>query len=135
MLILERFFGFSLDFGLISVIPMLIVSLVATFGFPVVTINDAFGIRHREVMESEEIWHKVHVRASICTIPFNILFVVCIFVRSRTLKILFSIILMTLMIIVWNLVAHFCTKDQTKLKKEIERKQLEEEIKKESGWR
>ena len=135
MIILEKFFGFSLDFGLISVIPMLIISLIATFSFPVITINDSFGIRQTEVMRSEEIWHKVHVRAAICTIPFNLLFIGCIFIRNEGLKILFSIIFMTLMIVVWNLVAYFCTKDLVKSRREIEKRQLEEEIKKESGWR
>ncbi len=86
-------------------------------------------------MHSEELWHKTHMWASIFTIPFNIILIVCIFIKEPLTKKLLGVLIIFLVIVVWNLVVYFCSKEEVKQKKLKEQKELEENIKKESGWR
>ena len=86
-------------------------------------------------MRSEEIWHKVHVAASLVTIPFLLISIAILFIENWLTKSLLCIPVIILCIVSWNIVIKVMTNKSEKEYKEIERKDLDEQIKKESGWR
>ncbi len=125
----------NIDYGFITILIWLVITLVATISFPFIHINEVFGLRHEVIMHSEELWHKTHMWASIFTIPFDIILVLCLFIKEPLTKRLLGVLIIFLVIVVWNLVVYFCSKEEVKQKKLKEQKELEENINKESGWR
>ena len=123
------------DFGSILVILFFIVYLFPIIFFPSCKRNEVFGLRHKKCFESEEIWHKIHVRAAIMTIPFAILNLLLIFMKNAIAKTVLSLIILTLVIVGWNIIVKYTDRDYFKRKALEEEKQLKEQIKKESGWR
>lgn len=63
------------------------------------------------------------------TIPFAILDLLLIFINNAILKIVLTLIILTLVIIGWNMIVKYT--DRAYFKK----KELNEQIKKESGWK
>ena len=86
-------------------------------------------------MKSEEIWHKVHVAASYATIPFVLISILLIFINNMWFKIVLGSILLLVLPRVWDIVVKIVTKKDAIDLKEKEQKELEDQIKKESGWR
>lgn len=123
------------DLGSILVILFFVIYLFPIIFFPTCKRNEIFGLRHRKCFESEEIWHKIHVRAAIMTIPFAILNLLLIFMKNATAKTVLSLIILTLVIVGWNIIVKYTDRDYFKRKSLEEERQLKEQIKKESGWR
>lgn len=86
-------------------------------------------------MKSEEIWHKVHVAASYATMPFVLISIMVIFISNMWFKIVMGLVLLFLLPRVWDIVVKFTTKMYLQELKKQEQKELEQQIKKESGWR
>ena len=127
-------FEFVLDFGTIINIFMSIFYLVTIIIFMFCKIG-SFGLKRSICLTSEEIWHKVHVAAGIGTIPFLLISIMAIFLKSFWLKIIIVIILIFLLMFVWDLIVKIVTKDDVKKLKQKEEEELKKQIKKESGWR
>lgn len=126
---------FKTDEGTIVLFIFLAILLVCTFAFPFIKMNGFFGIRLKKTFESEELWHKTHVFAAVFTIPSDIALILCLFLNGATEKIFLGFIIVNIQIFIYYLTAHFVTKNYFKNKKIQEQKELEEQIKKESGWR
>ncbi len=110
-------FEFVLDFGTIINIFMSIFYLVTIIIFMSCKIGP-FGLKRSICLTSEEIWHKVHVAAGIGTIPFLLISIIAIFLKSFWLKIIIVILLIFMLLFVWNLIVKAVTKeDVKKLKK------------------
>lgn len=122
------------DLGFIVNSVFIIIYMIAIFAFPFVKIG-LLGLKQQAVMRSEEIWHKVHVIASIFTIPFLLLSIAVLFIENWLTKSLISLPIVFMAIFTWNVVAKVVTKKNEKTIKLKEQKDLEEQIKKESGWR
>lgn len=122
------------DLGTIIVLLFLVLLLVGTVAFFFIKINETFGLRVHSSVLSEEIWHKVHVIAGICNIPFIIGYALLLFNNNVILKLMLSMLLIMMVIIVWSIIPPLVTKKIRKEKYELERKELEEQRKKESGW-
>ena len=125
----------SFDLGTYILLLFCLIFLLTIILFPISKRNEIFGLRHTKCFESEEIWHKVHVHASIATIPILILTFFCIFLNNAILKTFLAIFMITLAIIVWNLVVKYTNRNYFQEKKKKEQEELNEQIKKESGWR
>lgn len=69
------------------------------------------------------------------TIPFAILDLLLIFINNAILKIVLTLIILTLVIIGWNMIVKYTDRAYFKKKEEIEKEELNEQIKKESGWK
>ena len=69
------------------------------------------------------------------TIPFAILDLLLIFINNAILKIVLTLIILTLVIIGWNMIVKYTHSAYFNKKKEIEKKELNEQIKKEFGWK
>lgn len=69
------------------------------------------------------------------TIPFAILDLLLIFINNAILKIVLTLIILTLVIIGWNMIVKYTDRAYFKKKEEIEKKELNEQIKKEFGWK
>lgn len=122
------------DFGFIVNLVFILIYMIAIFAFPFVKIGP-LGLKQQAVMRSEEIWHKVHVIASLSTIPFLLLSIAVLFIENWLTKSLISLPIVFMAIFTWNVVAKVVTKDNERVIKLKEQKDLEEQIKKESGWR
>jgi len=127
-------FEFVLDFGTIFNIFMSLFYLIIVIIFMFCK-RGAFGLKREICLRSEEIWHKVHVSAGLATIPFVIISIVLVFTKNIWTKIVVGLILSFLVIVVWNIVANIITKEDVKELKQKQQRDLEEQIKKESGWR
>lgn len=127
-------FEFILDFGTIFNIFMTLFYLIIVIVFMFCK-RGAFGLKRDICLKSEEIWHKVHVCASFATMPFVIISILLVFTKNIWTKIIIGLILSLLVIVVWNIVANMVTKKDVKELKQKQQKDLEEQIKKESGWR
>lgn len=127
-------FEFVLDFGTIFNIFMSLFYLINVIIFMFCK-RGAFGLKREICLRSEEIWHKVHVSAGLATIPFVIISIVLVFTKNIWTKIVVGLILSFLVIVVWNIVANIITKEDVKELKQKQQRDLEEQIKKESGWR
>ena len=86
-------------------------------------------------MKSEEIWHKVHVAASYATMPFVLISILLIFINNMWFKIVLGSIFLLLLPRVWDIVVKIKTKKDTLEINQKEKKDLEDQIKIESGWR
>ena len=86
-------------------------------------------------MKSEEIWHKVHAVSSYATMPFVLISIVLIFISNMWFKIVMGLVLLFLLPREWDIVVKFTTKTYSQELKKQEQKELEQQIKKESGWR
>lgn len=124
-----------LDHGTILILVLLFVFLFSTIGFLFVKRNSIFGIRVRATFESEEIWHKVHVIAAIATIPFDIILVFLLFIKEASTKEFLAFLVTITILFVYLLITKIVTRKYFKEKKIKEAKELEEQIKRESGWR
>ncbi len=60
----------------------LILYLIVIIFFPLSKRNKYFGLRFKKCFLSEKLWHKIHLRASIVTIPFALLDLVLISCRG-----------------------------------------------------
>ena len=127
-------FKFVIDLGTLLNIFLMILYLIIVISFQFVKIG-AWGLKRKICMKSEEIWHKVHVAASYATIPFVLISILLIFINNMWLKIAFSLILLSLLPRIWDIVVKIVTKKDAIDLKEKEQKELEDQIKKESGWR
>ena len=127
-------FKFVIDLGTLLNIFLMILYLIIVISFQFVKIG-AWGLKRKICMKSEEIWHKVHVAASYATIPFVLISILLIFINNMWLKIAFSLILLLLLPRIWDIVVKIVTKKDAIDLKEKEQKELEDQIKKESGWR
>jgi len=127
-------FEFVLDFGTIINIFMSIFYLVTIIIFMSCKIGP-FGLKKSICLTSEEIWHKVHVAAGIGTIPFLLISIIAIFLKSFWLKIIIVILLIFMLLFVWDLIVKAVTKEDVKKLKQKEDAELKEQIKKETGWR
>ena len=127
-------FKFVIDLGTILNIFLMILYLIIVISFQFVKIG-SWGLKRNICMKSEEIWHKVHVAASYATIPFVLISILLIFINNMWLKIAFSLILLLLLPRIWDIVVKIVTKKDAIDLKEKEQKELEDQIKKESGWR
>lgn len=85
----------------------LILYLIVIIFFPLSKRNKYFGLRFKKCFLSEKLWHKIHLRASIVTIPFALLDLVLIFVEDISIKKYLAIIILVSVIILWNLVVKF----------------------------
>ena len=83
--------------------------------FPICKRNEIFGLKHRNCFASEDLWHKIHVRATIIIIHFAILNLSLIFIKNAITK-KFYIVILTAVIIV-----KYADKDYFKGKKEEEK--------------
>ncbi len=124
----------KIDFGFIIIVIFLAIALIATISFPFIHINGMYGLKHKAIMNSETLWHKTHIWASIFTVPFDVIYVLFLFIDSAITKAILGTLLIFLLIFVWDLVVYFCSKNEVQKKKNIEQKELEENTKKESGW-
>ena len=127
-------FKFVIDLGTVLNIFLMILYLIIVISFQYVKIG-SWGLKRNICMKSEEIWHKVHVAASYATIPFVLISILLIFINNMWLKIAFSLILLLLLPRIWDIVVKIVTKKDAIDLKEKEQKELEDQIKKESGWR
>ena len=112
----------------------MILYLIIVISFQFVKIG-SWGLKRNICMKSEEIWHKVHVAASYATIPFVLISILLIFINNMWLKIALGLILLLLLPRIWDIVVKIVTKKDVIDLKEKEQKELEDQIKKESGWR
>ena len=127
-------FKFVIDLGTVLNIFLMILYLIIVISFQYVKIGP-FGLKRNICMKSEEIWHKVHVAASYATIPFVLISILLIFINNMWLKIALGLILLLLLPRIWDIVVKIVTKKDVIDLKEKEQKELEDQIKKESGWR
>ena len=127
-------FKFVIDLGTLLNIFLMILYLIIVISFQFAKIG-SWGLKRNICMKSEEIWHKVHVAASYATIPFVLISILLIFINNMWLKIAFSLILLLLLPRIWDIVVKIVTKKDAIDLKEKEQKELEDQIKKESGWR
>lgn len=128
-------FKFNLDMGTIIIMLLFISFFYATIRFPLSKRNKFFGIKVQKSFESEEIWHKIHVIASLCTIPFLLIFGILIFIEDSFIQLFYGFLATIILIIIYFIIPDVSTKKYFKEKKEKEKKELEEKIKKEQGWR
>lgn len=127
-------FKFVIDLGTVLNIFLMILYLIIVISFQFVKIGP-WGLKRNICMKSEEIWHKVHVAASYSTIPFVLISILLIFINNMWFKIVLGSILLLLLPRVWDIVVKIVTKKDAIDLKEKEQKELEDQIKKESGWR
>ena len=127
-------FKFIIDLGTILNIFLMILYSIIVISFQFVKIG-SWGLKRNICMKSEEIWHKVHVTASYATIPFVLISILLIFINNMWLKIALGLILLLLLPRIWDIVVKIVTKKDAIASKEKEQKELEDQIKKESGWR
>ena len=127
-------FKFVIDLGTVLNIFLMILYLIIVISFQFVKIGP-WGLKRNICMKSEEIWHKVHVAASYATIPFVLISILLIFINNMWFKIVLGSILLLLLPRVWDIVVKFTTKTYSQELKKQEQKELEQQIKKESGWR
>ena len=127
-------FKFVIDLGTVLNIFFIILYLIIVISFQYVKIGP-WGLKRNICMKSEEIWHKVHVAASYATMPFVLISVVMIFVNNMWFKIACSSILLLLLPRVWDIVVKIVTKKDVLEINQKEQRDLEEQIKKESGLR
>ena len=127
-------FKFVIDLGTLLNIFLMILYLIIVISFQFVKIG-SWGLKRNICMKSEEIWHKVHVAASYATIPFVLISILLIFINNMWLKIALGLILLLLLPRIWDIVVKIVTKKDVIDLKEKEQKELEDQIKKESGWR
>ena len=127
-------FKFVIDLGTVLNIFLMILYLIIVISFQYVKIG-SWGLKRNICMKSEEIWHKVHVAASYATIPFVLISILLIFINNMWLKIASGLILLLLLPRVWDIVVKIVTKKDAIDLKEKEQKELEDQIRKESGWR
>ena len=127
-------FKFVIDLGTVLNIFLMILYLIIVISFQYVKIG-SWGLKRNICMKSEEIWHKVHVTASYATIPFVLISILLIFINNMWLKIALGLILLLLLSRIWDIVVKIVTKKDAIDLKEKEQKELEDQIKKESGWR
>ena len=127
-------FKFVIDLGTVLNIFLMILYLIIVISFQYVKIG-SWGLKRNICMKSEEIWHKVHVAASYATIPFVLISILLIFINNMWLKIASGLILLLLLSRVWDIVVKIVTKKDAIDLKEKEQKELEDQIRKESGWR
>ena len=114
------------DFGSILVILFFVIYMFIIIFFPICKRNEVFGLRHRKCFESEAIWHKIHVRAAIMTIPFAILNLSLIFIKNALTKTILTLVILATVIIGWNIIVKYTNKGYFKRKKEEEERQLKE---------
>lgn len=127
-------FKFVLDLGTIFNIFLLIFYLVIAISFQFCKIG-SLGLKNNVYLKSEKTWHKAHVAASFSTIPFIFISIILIFVNNMWLKIAIGLILILLLPIVLDIVGKLARrKESTNFKKE-EKHELENQVKKESGWK
>lgn len=127
-------FKFVIDLGTVLNIFLMILYLIIVISFQFVKIG-TWGLKRNICMKSEEIWHKVHVAASYATIPFVLISILLIFINNMWLKIALGLILLLLLPRIWDIVVKIVTKKDAIDLKEKEQKELEDQIKTESGWR
>ena len=127
-------FKLVIDLGTLLNIFLMILYLIIVISFQYVKIGP-FGLKRSICMKSEEIWHKVHVVASYATMPFVLISIVLIFISNMWFKIVIGLVLLFLLPRVWDIVVKFTTKTYSQELKKQEQKELEQQIKKESGWR
>ena len=127
-------FKFVIDLGTVLNIFLMILYLIIVISFQFVKIG-SWGLKRNICMKSEEIWHKVHVAASYATIPFVLISILLIFIYNMWFKIVLGSILLLVLPRVWDIVVKFTTKTYSQELKKQEQKELEQQIKKESGWR
>ena len=127
-------FKFVIDLGTVLNMFLMILYLIIVISFQFVKIGP-WGLKRNICMKSEEIWHKVHVAASYATIPFVLISILLIFINNMWFKIVLGSILLLLLPRVWDIVVKFTTKTYSQELKKQEQKELEQQIKKESGWR
>ena len=127
-------FKFVIDLGTVLNIFFMILYLIIVISFQFVKIG-SWGLKRNICMKSEEIWHKVHVAASYATMPFVLISIVMIFVNNMWFKIACGSILLLLLPRVWDIVVKIVTKKDALEINRKEQKDLEEKIKKESGWK
>ncbi|MBQ7276535.1 MAG: hypothetical protein IJS58_04715 [Bacilli bacterium] len=127
-------FEFIWDLGTILNIVMLIMYLIIIISFPFVKIGPV-GLKREICLKSEEIWHKVHVAAAIGTIPFAVISIFLLFLKDIWVKIIISLLLVILLFVVWDVIVKAVTKKDALEIKKKEQAELNEQLKKESGWR
>lgn len=127
-------FKFVLDLGTIFNIFLLMFYLVIAISFQFCKIG-SWGLKNNIYLKSEEIWHKAHVAASFSTIPFIFISIILIFVNNMWLKIAVGLILILLLPIVLDIVSKLATRKESANFKEEEKRELENQVKKESGWK
>lgn len=127
-------FKFVLDLGTIFNIFLLIFYLVIAISFQFCKIG-SWGLKNNIYLKSEETWHKAHVAASFSTIPFIFISIILIFVNNMWLKIAVGLILILLLPIVLDIVSKLATRKESANFKEEEKRELENQVKKESGWK
>ena len=127
-------FKFVIYLGTVLNIFLMILYLIIVISFQYVKIG-SWGLKRNICMKSEEIWHKVHVTASYATIPFVLISILLIFINNMWLKIALGLILLLLLSRIWDIVVKIVTKKDAIDLKEKEQKELEDQIKKESGWK
>lgn len=127
-------FKFVIDLGTVLNIFLIILYLIIVISFQYVKIG-SWGLKRNICMKSEEIWHKAHVVASYATIPFVLISILVIFINNMWIKIASGLILLLILPIVWDIVVKIKTKKDALEINQKEQRDLEEQIKKESGCR
>ena len=127
-------FKFVIDFGTVLNIFLMILYLIIVISFQFVKIG-SWGLKRNICMKSEEIWHKVHVATSYATMPFVLISILLIFINNMWFKIVLGSILLLLLPRVWDIVVKIVTKKDALEINQKEKKDLEDQIKIESGWR
>ena len=121
--------------GKIFLIVFLSVLVICTIAFPLIKRNKIFGIRVAKSFESEEIWHKIHMIAAVVNIPFIGLLVLLLFANNDDTKYILGFLILIILLSIYLALPNLSTKQYFKEKELRERKEIEERIKKESGWR
>lgn len=88
-----------------------------------------------KIGRNNEQWHKVHVAAAIGTIPFAVISIFLLFLKNIWVKIIISLLLVILLFVVWDVIVKAITKKDALEIKKKEQAELNEQLKKESGWR
>ena len=127
-------FKFVIDLGTVLNIFLMILYLIIVISFQFVKIG-SWGLKRNICMKSEEIWHKVHVATSYATMPFVLISILLIFINNMWFKIVLGSILLLLLPRVWDIVVKIVTKKDALEINQKEKKDLEDQIKIESGWR
>ena len=89
-----------------------------------------WGLKREICLQSEEIWHQVHVAVSIATIPFALISGVLVFISSIGVKVIVALILCLFLPLIWNAIVKIMTEKDVLMFEDKQKADLDESIKK-----
>ncbi|MFA6662134.1 MAG: SdpI family protein [Bacilli bacterium] len=123
------------NFGTAATLFFFTISLIVAIVFLFIKPNEWFGLRVKESLISPEIWHKVHVTSSICTIPFSLGFIAIMFIENSILKETIAFLVFLNLLIVYYAIPKLVTRKDVKMLNQKNANKLIDEIKKEKEER